>query len=68
MRFNCDKFSDWRYKKYLASQEWHRWFAWYPVRLGYHDCRWFEWVERRWFKNDCWDHDYWAWEYRRFWY
>lgn len=26
---------------------WHRWFAWYPVRLTDHDCRWMEWVERR---------------------
>lgn len=26
---------------------WHRWFAWYPVRLGPHDVRWMETVERR---------------------
>ena len=26
---------------------WHPWFAWRPVRLQDHDCRWLEWVERR---------------------
>jgi len=26
---------------------WHPWFAWYPVRLKDHNCRWFEWVEQR---------------------
>lgn len=35
MKLDCDK--------HLV---WHRWFAWYPVRLAEHDCRWLEWVER----------------------
>lgn len=26
---------------------WHRWCAWYPVRLGSHDVRWLETIERR---------------------
>jgi hypothetical protein len=27
-------------------RNWHVWFAWYPVRVGPHDCRWLENVER----------------------
>lgn len=27
--------------------DWHRWFAWHPVRIGNNDCRWLETVERR---------------------
>ena len=27
--------------------EWHKWFAWHPVRVASHDCRWLEFVERR---------------------
>ena len=30
-----------------AEKQWHRWFAWKPVRLRSHDCRWLETVERR---------------------
>lgn len=26
---------------------WHRWFAWYPVRIKEGDCRWMEFVERK---------------------
>ena len=26
---------------------WHRWFAWRPVRVGPHDVRWLEHIERR---------------------
>lgn len=26
---------------------WHKWFAWRPVRVGSGDCRWLEPVERR---------------------
>ena len=31
----------------IRKEQWHKWFAWYPVRVGSHDCRWFEWVERK---------------------
>lgn len=31
--------------KYLCN--WHRWFAWFPVRVGTNDCRWLEYVERK---------------------
>lgn len=28
-------------------ENWHEWFAWYPVQLGSHDCRWLEVVMRK---------------------
>lgn len=33
-------------KKYKLTF-WHKWFAWYPVRIGERDHRWLETVERR---------------------
>jgi hypothetical protein len=33
-------------KRWLARQQWHRWFAWYPVRIG-EDTVWLETVEKR---------------------
>jgi len=44
MKFNCGISYPDRVK---AAGEWHSWFAWYPVRLGSHDCRWLETVERK---------------------
>ena len=38
MRFNCN-----RDKK----AKWHRWFAWYSVRVAPNDCRWLEYVQRK---------------------
>jgi hypothetical protein len=29
-------------EKREAQEEWHRWFAWRPVRLGSRDCRWLD--------------------------
>lgn len=44
MQFDCGE--TWEEKqKRLAT--WYRWFAWYPVRIEKHDCRWLEFVERR---------------------
>lgn len=43
MRFDCGE--TWREKRARLGK-WHRWFAWYPVKVGPHDCRWFEFVER----------------------
>jgi len=35
-------------EKREASEKWHRWFAWHPVRLGgSHEGRWLEVIERR---------------------
>lgn len=39
MRFKCGK-------DYNKLQQWHRWFAWHPVRLN-GECVWLETVERR---------------------
>lgn len=36
-----------RYEKIARLEKWHRWFAWYPVRVAEHDYRWLEIVERR---------------------
>ena len=36
------------YGEYLNRiKNWHKWFAWYPVRVASHDYRWLEYVERR---------------------
>lgn len=44
MKFDCGLTA----KERLAAREhWHRWFAWYPVRIGSRDCRWLETVERQ---------------------
>ncbi len=39
MKWDCDV--------WWHNEEWHRWFAWYPARIGDHDCRWLEYIERR---------------------
>jgi hypothetical protein len=44
MKFNCGPTSE---EIGAALQQWHRWFAWRPVRIGSRDCRWLEWVERK---------------------
>ncbi len=40
--------------------KWHRWFAWFPVRVGENDVRWLERVERRGWMNHFIG---WRWEY-----
>lgn len=55
MKFNCGlspKEKDAaRWERVQAKvdrlSEWHRTFAWFPVRVGSGDCRWLEFVERR---------------------
>jgi len=44
MRFDCGPSYA---EKCAAREQWHDWFAWYPVRVGKHDCRWLETVERK---------------------
>lgn len=34
-------------KKPQTSRIWHRWFAWYPVKVGQSEFRWLEAVERK---------------------
>lgn len=44
---------------------WHVWFAWHPVRIKDHDCRWLEKVERRGNLEYYYDGgEYWKFEYR----
>ncbi len=48
MKFDCGPTE--RERKQAARDRWctwHRWFAWFPVRVGPRDCRWLEYVERR---------------------
>ena len=49
MKFNCGKrtYAQRKKARQKALKHWHKWFAWYPVRLGEHDCRWLEFVQRR---------------------
>ncbi len=61
MKLNCG--SSWESKK-SHLENWHRWFAWYPVRVADFDCRWLETVERQ-GRNHCFGLDnYWEWKYR----
>ena len=57
MKFNCGETWD---EKEKRLKDWHLWFAWRPVRVGSHDCRWWEWVERkgRHYMRACWFWDY----------
>jgi hypothetical protein len=69
MRWNCDA---WRERRKARLQEkidrltvWHRWFAWRPRRVSYGDCRWLEFMERKYTLVKCYrDPDYWRVEYR----
>ncbi len=47
MKFICGKRELRRYEKWRESQDWHLWFAWRPVKVGYEDCRWCEYVWRK---------------------
>ncbi len=48
MKFSCGKTrAQKRAEKIERLQNWHKWFAWRPVRVGNNDCRWLELVERR---------------------
>lgn len=54
MKFDCGE----TYNERRCRQGcWHQWFAWYPVKIKDHDCRWLEVVWRR-----RWSPDY-SWEY-----
>ncbi len=40
------EFTDWRYV--LRDKGWHKWFAWYPVTIGYHgETVWLQTIERQ---------------------
>ena len=73
MKFNCGPTEDekraLRKAQYVANQKWHRVFTWWPRRVGSHDCRWLEYVERRGVERESYcewgmPYTYLAWEYR----
>ena len=48
MKFNCGLSADEKRQQEIErSENWHRWFAWKPIRVGSRDCRWLEWIERK---------------------
>jgi hypothetical protein len=60
MKFNCGR--TWEEKR-DAKEKWHRWFAWYPIRLGSRHCRWLEVVWRK-GKFTCdWGESLWFYQY-----
>jgi len=61
MKFDCGP--SWNEKR-LAREQWHRWFAWFPVKVGERDCRWFEFVERKGAYYFTLYESGWDWEYR----
>ncbi len=44
MKFNCGPT---RKEKREAKEAWHKIFAFLPHRINSHDCRWFEYIERK---------------------
>lgn len=70
MKWDCDSRRERREAKAIAKlndcQKWHRWFAWYPVKIGHRDCRWLEFVNRKftfhkgYMSNDYWTVQYWS--------
>lgn len=44
MRIDCGETAE---EENRRLSEWHAWFAWHPVRVGSHDCRWLETIWRK---------------------
>lgn len=62
MKIDCGP--TWPEKK-AALEQWHDWFAWYPVRVAPHDCRWLERVDRKGtLMCEGWGDSWWVWQYR----
>ena len=61
MKWDCGP--TWK-EKISAKEQWHKWFAWHPVRIGSHDCRWLETIYRRGTFNSGWEENWWEWEYK----
>lgn len=57
MQYDCGRRRD-------RLSNWHRWFAWYPVRMGENDCRWLEWVSRKGEFEYCGMGFNWSWAYK----
>ncbi len=70
MKFNCSKRS-WDQKKEArmrALKLWHRYFAWFPVRIGRYNCCWLEFIQRKGKYICIYDFDHsrtsWLWRYK----
>lgn len=61
MKFDC---GEERQEKLDRLGAWHDWFAWRPVKVAPHDCRWLETVERRTWPVCSWAGELWIAEYR----
>lgn len=58
MKFDCGE----TYAEECAKLKiWHKFYPWFPRRIGSHDCRCFEWIERKGTTGYGGD---WSWEYR----
>ena len=65
MKFNCGpSWEERKAAKIAYKEEWHPWFAWFPVRVGDRDCRWLETVERKGRFFCGYEGTYWIYEYR----
>lgn len=48
MRLNCGKSRLQRRREHIyATEVWHKWFAWLPIRVKPEECVWLEHVERK---------------------
>jgi hypothetical protein len=62
MKFDCGETCQERRER---LETWHRFYAIWPRRIDSHDCRCFEWIERKGiFMIFDWEDCYWIWEYR----
>ena len=65
MKINCGPT---RTQARIAKRErlsnWHPFFAIWPRRVWWNDCRWMEAIERRGRWSRTWDEFVWVWEYR----
>jgi hypothetical protein len=56
--------------RYRALHRWHKWFAWYPVRvpskgrMSDMTLVWLEFVERKGKRYSGYGHSFWLWEYK----
>ncbi len=65
MKFNCGPAYEVRWeRRHKHLTNWHRKFAWFPVRVTEGDCRWLEYVERRGVYYASPYAASWEWEYR----
>jgi hypothetical protein len=55
-------------EKQRRKKIWHRWFAWYPIRIGEtedgHKIKiWLQYIWRKGYHSRSWEYSFWTWEY-----